>query len=73
MAKIKISPAKHKRQIEKYRAVEGIYKKYAKVMDQILTKAAAVYAPHAIIQSRPKSLSSFAEKSIRKADKYANR
>jgi ppGpp synthetase/RelA/SpoT-type nucleotidyltranferase len=72
MARAKISPGKHRRQIEKYRAVESIYKKYAKVMDQILTNAVAVYAPSAIVQTRPKSLSSFAEKIIRKADKYNN-
>ena len=56
----------YQEQIENYLRVAPRYKELAKVLDGILTALADLYAPRAIVQTRPKSLSSFAEKIIRK-------
>ncbi|HYA33496.1 MAG TPA: RyR domain-containing protein [Candidatus Bathyarchaeia archaeon] len=56
----------YREQIENYSRVAPRYKELAKVLDEILTAVADRYAPLAIVQTRPKSLSSFAEKIIRK-------
>jgi ppGpp synthetase/RelA/SpoT-type nucleotidyltranferase len=45
------------------------YVKFAKVLKEILEKAASLYAPNGVVQVRPKEINSFAEKLIRK-DKY---
>lgn len=60
----------HKEQIRKYKKEFPVYNIYAEVLHQILDAACKIYAPLAIVHSRPKSLSSFAEKAIRKAFKY---
>ncbi len=60
----------HKDQIRKYRTEYEIYKTYADVLSKILEAASHLHAPLAIVQARPKSVSSFAEKAIRKHDKY---
>lgn len=60
----------HQAQIEAYTREYPIYEKYAQTLRQILEQACRVHAPLAIIQVRPKSLSSFAEKAVRKAHKY---
>lgn len=59
-------------QIEAYRLVLPRYTKMTAVMQQILEKAAKKRAPQAIIQTRPKSIPSFAEKAQRKKGKYLN-
>jgi len=53
-------------QIEAYGQVYPRYAKTAQVLQQILEKATKQFAPQAIIQTRPKSIPSFAEKAIRK-------
>jgi ppGpp synthetase/RelA/SpoT-type nucleotidyltranferase len=53
-------------QIEAYRLLHPRYETYARVLREILEKAAKQSAAQAIIQSRPKSIPSFAEKAIRK-------
>jgi len=53
-------------QIEAYRQVYPHYAKMALTLQQVLEKAARKAAPLAIIQTRPKTIPSFAEKAIRK-------
>ena len=53
-------------QIKNYIKVYPRYQVYARVLKEVLEKAAAKYAPLAIVQTRPKSLSGFAEKMFRK-------
>lgn len=65
-----IDPAWHKDQIDAYTREFRHYQAYAQVLERILKHACELYAPLAIVQSRPKTVSSFAEKAIRKADKY---
>lgn len=55
-------------QIENFELVEPRYKELAQVLYNILDALAKRYAPLAIVQTRPKSVSSFAEKIIRKQD-----
>jgi ppGpp synthetase/RelA/SpoT-type nucleotidyltranferase len=68
--KEKLTPSKHKDQIEKYTQVFPCYEEYANVLKQVLEKACKISFPDAFVQSRPKSISSFAEKAARKFDKY---
>ncbi len=67
-----VNPAWHRGQIEAYQAEFPVYKTYAGVLEQVLKGACSLYAPLGIVQVRPKSLSSFAEKAVRKAHKYAD-
>lgn len=60
----------HKVQIQIYKDEFPIYKTYSDVLRRILEAACERFAPLSIVQARPKSLSSFAEKAIRKAFKY---
>lgn len=53
-------------QIEAFIEVHPHYKVYARVLKEVLEKVASKYAPLAIVQARPKSLSAFAEKMFRK-------
>ena len=61
-------------QIEAYRQVYPRYAKTAQVLQQILEKATKQFAPQAIIQTRPKSIPSFAEKAIckKKVGRYSD-
>jgi ppGpp synthetase/RelA/SpoT-type nucleotidyltranferase len=59
-------------QIGQYEAMVERYKSYAKTLQSVLEKAAKKHAPLAIVQSRPKSIASFAEKILRKRDNYAD-
>ena len=68
--KEELTPSKHKKQIKAYRKVFDSYKTYAGVLKRILENACKVSFPDAFIQSRPKSISSFAEKAVRRFDKY---
>ena len=60
----------HKRQIEEYQRVFPFYETYAKVLKGVLEKACKTSFPDAFVQARPKTVSSFAEKVVRKYAKY---
>jgi ppGpp synthetase/RelA/SpoT-type nucleotidyltranferase len=68
MAKQKSAPTlpQIRKQVRKYDRVKGRYKALAVTLRTILEKAVPRYAPLAIVQARPKSVSSFAEKITRK-------
>lgn len=68
---MKIDPNWHRDQVRMYRDEYPHYQIWARVMTEILTRACQLYAPLSIVQTRPKSVSSFAEKAVRKAHKYA--
>jgi len=59
-----------RRQVEEYKKRCKNYKLYAEVLERVLKKAAKNLAPLAIVQTRPKSIASFAEKCQRKKAKY---
>lgn len=65
-----ISPEAHGLQIEAYVQEFPHYKAYADALERIFRAACAVSVPEAIVQARPKSVSSFAEKCVRKFHKY---
>lgn len=67
---MKIDPAWHKQQVNLYIEEFPHYQQYADVLLEVLGKACKTIAPLAIVQARPKSVSSFAEKAVRKAHKY---
>jgi putative GTP pyrophosphokinase len=60
----------HRQECDKYKTEYPAYEKYASVLSSILTAVCRLHAPLAMVQARAKSLSSFAEKMARKADKY---
>lgn len=53
-------------QVDQFVAMLPRYDQYAMVLDQVLRKATAELAPLAIVQTRRKSVTSFAEKCLRK-------
>ena len=53
-------------QISKYREMYPRYRQYAETLRQVLDQAAKQLAPLAVVQTRPKTIPSFAEKSQRK-------
>lgn len=57
-------------QIEKYKQLYPKYKLCAETLQKVLEKAAKKYAPLSIVQTRPKSVSSFGEKIWRKKDEF---
>jgi ppGpp synthetase/RelA/SpoT-type nucleotidyltranferase len=59
-----------KDQVSQYKKEYPEYKAYADALRRVLEEACATRAPNAIVQVRAKSLSSFAQKIIRKSDKY---
>ncbi len=59
-----------KRQIEAYSAERSYYMCYADTLKRIFETACKLSVPTAIVQSRAKNVSSFAEKCVRKAAKY---
>jgi ppGpp synthetase/RelA/SpoT-type nucleotidyltranferase len=65
-----ITPEQHREQIEHYAAEYPSYACYADVLRRVLQRACAVAFPEALVQSRPKSISSFAGKCARKFAKY---
>ncbi|MCX5771093.1 MAG: RyR domain-containing protein [Candidatus Hydrogenedentes bacterium] len=60
----------HRAQVEAYREELPRYQAYAAALRAILERAAVKIAPLAMVQVRPKSISSFAEKALRKRAKY---
>ena len=53
-------------QISKYREMHPRYRQYAETLRQVLDQAARQLAPLAVVQTRPKTIPSFAEKCQRK-------
>jgi ppGpp synthetase/RelA/SpoT-type nucleotidyltranferase len=53
-------------QVGQFAAVAPRYQRYAEVLEQVLRRAADEVAPTALVQARCKSVSSFAEKCLRK-------
>ncbi len=66
----KLDQATHKRFIDEYAAEYPLYERYAAALKKCLEQACAVALPEALVQSRPKAIASFAEKCVRKQDKY---
>jgi mutator protein MutT len=60
----------HQKQVEAYRVEFPHYQTYAKALERVLKNACALSIPEAVVQARPKSVSSFAEKCVRKLAKY---
>jgi len=60
----------HRGMCVEYKAEYHIYQAYAGFLEKILKVACRDQAPMAIVQSRPKTFSSFAEKMARKAKRY---
>ena len=65
-----ITPEKHKQQIDAYTKILPEYKTYAAALERVLKAACRAAIPAVQVQSRPKSVSSFAEKCARKYAKY---
>src|SRR5258708_9938570 len=61
-----------KRQVEAYIQEFPRYKTYADAMRRVLENACEASIPERIVQVRAKSVSSFAEKCVRKFYKYKN-
>jgi ppGpp synthetase/RelA/SpoT-type nucleotidyltranferase len=57
-------------QVKQYAAIEERYKSFATTLDGILKHATRRMGPHVLIQARAKSVPSFAEKALRKREKY---
>lgn len=65
----KISIEKHMQDVEAFAGERSQYELFALFLSQVLERAGALYAPLCIVQARAKTVSSFAQKIIRK-DKY---
>jgi putative GTP pyrophosphokinase len=65
-----LTPAKHRKQIEAYREEFPCYETYAKTLKRVLENACVISFPDAFVQSRAKTISSFAEKVARRFDTY---
>lgn len=61
-----------RRQVEAYRRHMNDYKLFGEVLERILRQVAARLAPMAIVQTRHKTIASFAEKCQRKKAKYSD-
>ncbi|MFC1597468.1 hypothetical protein ACFL5Q_05970, partial [Planctomycetota bacterium] len=59
-----------KKQVEEFRKVQPVYAAFADVLSAALTRAVRDLGIMAIVQARVKEIPSFAEKIIRKHDKY---
>ncbi len=66
----RLTPEQHKELIVRYTAIKPAYDTYAKALLRVLEKAKSLSVPEAIVQARPKAVASFAEKCVRKWDKY---
>jgi ppGpp synthetase/RelA/SpoT-type nucleotidyltranferase len=66
----KLTPEAHAGQIEAYVKVRHAYVIYADALRRVLQEACRASFPEALIQARPKAVSSFAEKVARKFAKY---
>ena len=59
-------------QVKEFVAVRPAYEKLADTLKLILDKARARYCPQGRVDARAKSIASFAEKALRKREKYGN-
>lgn len=59
-------------QVRQYKRLYPRYTRYAALLEEVLLSATQRLAPLAIVQTRPKSVASFAEKALRKRRKYAD-
>lgn len=66
----KITPEQLKQQVNAYAAEKAHYDRYAAALKATLERACGVSLPEAFVQARSKSVASFAEKCVRKFDKY---
>ena len=60
----------HQAQIESYESSQPRYATLQKTLEKVLNQMRKEWSPLAIVQARAKSVSSFAEKCLRKLDKY---
>lgn len=60
----------HQEQIEAYEALQPAYVSLQRTLEKVLNQIRKEWSPLAIVQARAKSVSSFAEKCLRKLDKY---
>jgi ppGpp synthetase/RelA/SpoT-type nucleotidyltranferase len=60
----------HHDQIARYAEVRPVYERYRDALKQILHQAVKLHAPEGLVQVRTKTLSSFAEKAVRKRAEY---
>lgn len=67
--KEKLPTAEHKKQIRKYTKRYKKYQRFAKMLSDVFKNACQISLPEAVIQARAKTVSSFAEKCIRKYPK----
>jgi ppGpp synthetase/RelA/SpoT-type nucleotidyltranferase len=66
----RLPPEKHREQIEIYRQEQPRYETYREVLARVLGNGCRAAFPHAAVEARAKTLSSFAEKAVRKYPKY---
>lgn len=59
-----------RQQVAQYTEDYPRYKLYAETMQMVLYQVAKKYSPLAIVQSRPKGIASFAEKTQRKRSEF---
>ncbi len=59
-------------QVEQFKREEPRYAAYARVLERVLQQATRRLGVMAIVQTRAKTVPSFAEKALRKRDKYAD-
>src|ERR1039458_1188849 len=64
------TPEQLQKQIEAYRNEFQNYKTYAKALRRVLERACKLHLREAIVTGRPKDVSSFAEKCIRRFETY---
>jgi len=69
---LNITPEEHSKQIEAYIKERPSYETYATVLKRVFEGACAISIPEAFVQSRAKTASSFAEKCVRRFDRYPN-
>lgn len=60
----------HQEQIQAFEKVQPRYVVLQQTLEKVLRRVSKEWSPLAIVQARAKSVSSFAEKCLRKADKY---
>jgi len=60
----------HQSQIQAYEAIQPRYVTLQQTLEKVLNQLRKEWSPLAIVQARAKSVSSFAEKCLRKLDKY---
>ncbi len=66
-----VDPVEHERQVERYSEERPRYVLYADVLSEALTRACKDCETVGIVQTRAKSIPSFAEKIVRRSDRYS--